>query len=77
MGEGTHFKFEKVAPSKQERESCWRARDAFWTCIKDAYSRDRKVPDDLTDTVSVSQCSQLRKAYESVCPQTWASQILL
>ena len=64
-------KFKGVAPSREERQACWTARDAFWECIKDAYSRGRKVPEELSDTVNVSQCRSLRKTYEALCPESW------
>ncbi|VDD81598.1 unnamed protein product [Mesocestoides corti] len=63
--------FKKAAPNKEEREACWAARDSFWKCIKDAYSEGREVPEELADTVNVSQCQALRKTYEAACPHSW------
>ncbi|KAL5960461.1 hypothetical protein TSMEX_011819 [Taenia solium] len=71
MKETTSSKFKGVAPSREERKACWAARDAFWDCIKVAYSKGRQVPEELADTVNVSQCLSLRRAYEAVCPESW------
>ncbi len=65
--------FKKVAPKKAEREACWKARDAFWDCIKSAYSRGKEVPEELSDTVNISQCKALRVTYKAVCPESWVS----
>ncbi|VDM00167.1 unnamed protein product [Schistocephalus solidus] len=52
-----------MAPTREERQKCWDARDAFWKCIKT----------ELSATVKTARCLNDRKAYEAVCPESWVS----
>jgi cytochrome c oxidase assembly factor 6 len=45
-------------PSKQERESCWKARDVYWKCLDDAN-------DDLV------KCKIHRDLFEKDCSKIW------
>ncbi|XP_005405013.1 PREDICTED: cytochrome c oxidase assembly factor 6 homolog isoform X1 [Chinchilla lanigera] len=47
-----------AAPSMKERQVCWGARDDYWRCLEESAE-------------DASRCQQLRKSFESSCPQQW------
>ncbi|KAL7060078.1 hypothetical protein AAHC03_010173 [Spirometra sp. Aus1] len=64
--------FKGMAPTREERQKCWDARDTFWKCIKSVYADEKnKVPDELSATVKTAKCLKDRQAYEAVCPESW------
>lgn len=69
------MKFKNFAPTREEREACWYARDAFWDCIKKAYADVAQVPDDPEETLKIPQCQSLRSTYKDLCPGAWVSEI--
>lgn len=71
MNSGFSGRFKRPAPNREEREACWAARNAFWDCIKKAYADGRPVPEELEDTISISECQALRKTYSAACPESW------
>jgi len=46
-----------VPPSKTEREGCWLAKDAYWSCLN-------TLGDD-------EGCSSFRQQYETSCKKAW------
>ena len=44
------------APNKSEREKCWAAKDAFWSCL---------------DANDPNMCKKQRDAFENSCSKTW------
>jgi cytochrome c oxidase assembly factor 6 len=46
------------APSKQEREICWNARDFYYKCLDNTNNNSEK-------------CKSLREEYEKNCSKTW------
>lgn len=44
-------------PSKAQREECWSAKDAYWSCL-------RTLGDD-------DKCSSSRQDFEGKCSKTW------
>lgn len=70
------FNFAKTVPSKDERERCWAARDEFWKCMKSIYDHGPLAPGAPRPKVNYDKCRDLRRAYKSVCPQTWVCLIL-
>lgn len=47
-------------PSKESREACWNARDAFWKCLDDNEENREK-------------CLKQRAEFEKNCSKTWVS----
>ncbi|KFO34241.1 cytochrome c oxidase assembly factor 6 homolog [Fukomys damarensis] len=47
-----------AAPSMKERQVCWGARDDYWQCLDE-------------NAGNASRCQQLRRSFESSCPQQW------
>lgn len=50
-------------PSREERATCWTARDRYWQCLD-----ENKVEIDQSEK---STCAELRKLYHNGCPATW------
>lgn len=48
------------APSKQERQACWNARDAYWKCVEDSDN-------------NLVNCKKFRDEYEKNCSKTWVN----
>ncbi|XP_019383215.1 PREDICTED: cytochrome c oxidase assembly factor 6 homolog [Gavialis gangeticus] len=46
------------APSMEERQACWGARDQYWKCL-DEHAED------------AAECRQIRLTFEARCPQQW------
>lgn len=47
-----------AAPTKDEREKCWNARDSLWKCL------DENNDDE-------SKCTKFRKAFQKHCSKQW------
>ena len=45
---------------KAEREACWKAKDAFWVCMR----RNDEQAD---------RCTETRRGFEQLCPATWVT----
>ncbi|KAI9594985.1 cytochrome c oxidase, subunit VIb, partial [Syncephalis fuscata] len=50
---------------REERKSCWKARDAFYDCLDRA-----KILDGNSDEAK-QPCSQLIRDFENACPSSW------
>ena len=46
------------APTKAEREKCWAAKDALWSCL----DNNEDNPD---------KCKKQRELFEGSCSKTW------
>ncbi|KAK4886751.1 hypothetical protein RN001_003022 [Aquatica leii] len=49
-------------PTKEDRETCWGARDNYWTCLD---------KNNQTESVKDGPCAELRKLYEISCSSQW------
>ena len=59
------------APSRQERELCWAARDAYFGCL-DAHS----VVDALSEpgkSTAAAKCAAQSDGFERDCARAWVS----
>lgn len=50
-------------PNKSDRKTCWESRDKYWECLdKHNVGMEQPCPE---------ECQQVRKLYESMCPNQW------
>ncbi|KAK2159341.1 hypothetical protein LSH36_154g01022 [Paralvinella palmiformis] len=47
------------APTKNERQKCWDARDNFWNCLTENNDNE-------------SKCTEFKKVFEAQCTKQWA-----
>lgn len=46
------------APTKNERQKCWDARDNFWNCLTENNDNE-------------SKCTEFKKVFEAQCTKQW------
>ncbi|KAK6181099.1 hypothetical protein SNE40_009031 [Patella caerulea] len=47
-----------AAPTKEEREACWKEKDIYWQCIDD-------------NDGDKSKCLKVREGFEAKCTKAW------
>jgi hypothetical protein len=59
--------------NRAQREQCWDARDALFTCLDSTFRIDGHniEPSDVK-----SPCDQLLSQFKNSCPETWARHFL-
>lgn len=49
-------------PNKEERAQCWGARDKYWECLDQHYTKE---------STKDGPCVEFRKIYEKSCSSQW------